>query len=116
MDTIKIYHNPRCSKSRQALKILNDKGLKIDIVLYLDNRLKYKELKSIINKLNISPDELLRKNEKIYKEISKNKNIFDKEELINLMIEYPNLIQRPIVEVNGHLIIARPPEKILDIL
>ena len=116
MENIKIYHNPRCSKSREALKLLNDKGLNIDIILYMDNKLLPEELRVLLRKLNISAKELIRKNEKIYKEKNIKNNIYSEDELIELMIEYPNLMQRPIIEVNEDIIIARPPEKIIDLI
>ncbi|MBL41630.1 MAG: arsenate reductase (glutaredoxin) [Rhodospirillaceae bacterium] len=116
MNNIKIYHNPRCSKSREALKLLNIEGLKIDIILYMENKLTFNELETVLSKLNISPIELIRKNEKIYKEIISIKNKFTDTELINFMIEYPNLIQRPIVQIEDRIFIARPPEKVLEFL
>ncbi|PPR76901.1 MAG: Arsenate reductase [Alphaproteobacteria bacterium MarineAlpha2_Bin1] len=116
MDNIKIYHNPKCSKSREALKLLNNKGLTIDIVLYMVNRLTYNDLKLILNKLNITPNELIRKNEKKYKELISIKNNPTDDDLINFMIDHPNLIQRPIVEIDGKIVVARPPEKILDLI
>jgi len=114
MIKIKIYHNPRCSKSRETLKILNDRGLNIDIVLYMQNKITKKELKYLIFKLGISAEELIRKNEKIFKQIKLNDKNLSEEKLINYMLEEPSLIQRPIVEIKDKVIISRPPEVILD--
>ena len=112
---IKIYHNPRCSKSRQGLEILEKSGRKFDVVKYLEEVLTEKELSEIIKLLNISPINLVRKNEKIWKENYKGKEISDKE-IIKIMIENPKLIERPIVINNTKAIIGRPPEDILKII
>lgn len=112
---IKIYHNPRCSKSRQCLAILKDKNEHPEIIKYLDTPLNEKELSEIINLLDISPIDLVRKNEKLWKESYKGKDLTDKE-LIKVMVANPKLIERPIVIKDGQAIIGRPPEKVLDIL
>jgi arsenate reductase (glutaredoxin) len=115
MDSIQVYHNPRCSKSRMALEYLRSKSIKFESVLYLENKLSESELKSILNKLNISPLELLRKGEEIYKTEIKNKSLSD-DELIKMMIKHPNLIERPIVIQGNNAIIARPAELMNTIL
>mgnify|MGYP001298989053 FL=1 len=112
---IKIYHNPRCSKSRQGVKILENSKQKFVTILYLENILKESELKKIIDLLKISPIELVRKNEKIWKENYKGKELSDRE-IIKAMIENPKLIERPIVINNDKAIIGRPPENILSII
>ena len=112
---IKIYHNPRCSKSRQGLKILENSKQKFLTILYLENILKESELKKIIDLLKISPIELVRKNEKIWKENYKGKELSDRE-IIKAMIENPKLIERPIVINNNKATIGRPPENILSII
>ena len=112
---IKIYHNPRCSKSRQGLEILEKSGRKFDVIKYIEEVLTEKELSEIIKLLNISPINLVRKNEKIWKENYKGKEISDKE-IIKIMIENPKLIERPIVINNTKAIIGRPPEDILKII
>jgi len=112
---MKIYHNPRCSKSRQTLAILNEKKIKFEIVEYLKDNLRKSELKSIIEKLEINPIELVRKNESIWKENYKDKNLSDKE-IIQAMINYPKIIERPVVINGKKAIIGRPPENVLKII
>ena len=112
---IKIYHNPRCKKSREGLEILEESGQKFKIVEYLKTTLSFNELKSIIDLLDITPIELIRKNEAIWKDHYKGK-ILDDDEIIYLMIEYPKLIERPIVINKQKAIIGRPPENIKQVL
>ncbi len=112
---IKIYHNNRCSKSRQGLQILEKSGKEFKVVKYLENVPTAKELKEIIGLLGISPIELVRKNEAIWKENYKNKTLSDNE-LIEAMVNNPKLIERPIIINDDKAVIGRPPEKILDIL
>jgi len=112
---IKIYHNPRCRKSREGLAILESSGKVFEVVKYLDDILSEKELTAIINLLNISPIQLVRKTEKIWKENYKGKDL-SYAELIKAMIKNPKLIERPIVVNNNKAIIGRPPSTILEIL
>ena len=112
---IKIYHNNRCSKSRQGLQILEETGKKFEVIKYLENVPTAQELKNIINLLGISPMELIRKNETIWKENYKNKTLSDNE-LIEAMVNNPKLIERPIIINGNKAVIGRPPEKIIDIL
>lgn len=112
---IKIYHNPRCSKSRQGLQILEDSGQKFEIVKYLEDIPTEKELRQVISCLDIKPEQLVRKNEAIWKENYKNKLLND-EEIITIMLEHPKLIERPIVIKNNKAVIGRPPEHIKSIL
>ncbi|WP_299120773.1 arsenate reductase (glutaredoxin) [uncultured Tenacibaculum sp.] len=112
---IKIYHNNRCSKSRNGLQILEESGKEFEIVKYLDNVPSKEELTEVINLLNISPIELVRKNEKIWKEEFKGKDLSDAE-IIDAMITNPKLIERPIVVNGNKAVIGRPPENILDII
>lgn len=112
---ITIYHNPRCSKSRQGLAILNDSGKEFEIVKYLDDNLNETELSGIIKLLGISPIALIRKNEKIWKENYKGKDLSDLE-LIKAMLEHPKLIERPIVVNDDKAVIGRPPEVIKEII
>ncbi|WP_299157500.1 arsenate reductase (glutaredoxin) [uncultured Tenacibaculum sp.] len=112
---IKIYHNNRCSKSRCGLEILENSGKEFEVVKYLDNIPSKDELKEIINLLNISPIQLVRKNEKIWKEEFKGKELSDTE-IINAMVNNPKLIERPIVINGKKAVIGRPPENILDII
>lgn len=112
---IKIYHNPRCSKSREGLQIVENSNIAYEIIKYLDNQLSEKELTQIIRLLNIPPLNLVRKNEKIWKEHFKGKEFTD-QELIKILANHPKLIERPIVVHNNKAVIGRPPSTILSIL
>lgn len=112
---IKIYHNPRCKKSREGLAILENSGKKFEIVNYLNDIPAQKELSKIIELLNISPIQLVRKTEKIWKENYKGKELSNAE-IITAMIQNPKLIERPIVIHNNKAVIGRPPENILELL
>jgi arsenate reductase len=111
MSKIKIYHNPRCSKSRIGLGILQDAKVDFEIVKYLDEVPSVTELKEIIKKLGIKPIALIRKGEKIWKENYKGKELTDAE-IINAMVENPKLIERPIVIKDDKAVIGRPSENI----
>ncbi len=111
----KIYHNPRCSKSRQTLELLKDRNETLEIVLYLDNPLTKTALLALIKKLGITPIELVRKNEIIWKEQFKNKKMTDSQ-IVDAMVQYPKLIERPIVVKGGKAALGRPPETVLNIL
>ncbi|MAB56629.1 MAG: arsenate reductase (glutaredoxin) [Aequorivita sp.] len=110
-----LYHNPRCSKSRQALQLLEEEGETIEIVKYLENPPTHQELKQVIELLGIDPIELVRKQEAEWRENYKGKNLTN-EEVIDAMIQHPKLIERPIAIKGTHAIVGRPPEKVLDIL
>lgn len=110
---IKIYHNPRCRKSREGLQILENSGKEFEIIKYLEDIPSEEELAKIIKKLNINPIQLVRKNEKVWKENYKGKDLSD-HEIVNAMIENPKLIERPIVINNNKAVIGRPPETILE--
>ncbi len=112
---MKIYHNPRCSKSRQGLAILNDANVEFEIIQYLKTPPSEKEIKDILSKLNMKPIALVRKNEAIWKENYKGKKLSD-EEIIKAMAENPKLIERPIVIHNDKAVLGRPPENISTIL
>lgn len=111
----KIYHNPRCGKSRSTLKLLEEKGESVETIEYLKNHPSKNELTEIIDMLGIAPLQLIRKGETIFKENYKGKVLSDKE-WIDAMIENPILIERPIVVKDGKAAIGRPPEQVLDIL
>ena len=114
--SITIYHNPKCSKSRQTLKLLEEQATGIDVIEYLKNPPTVKKLKEILSLLKISPRELMRKKETEYKELMlSNSNLSDKD-LIESMIKHPILIERPIVLANGKAALGRPPENILNII
>ena len=112
---IKIYHNNRCSKSRAGVDFLKNANVEFDIIEYLKTPLDVKSLKEIINMLDISPIELVRKNEAIWKENFKGKDYTDSE-LITILSNNPKLIERPIVVNGDKAIIGRPPEKVIDII
>lgn len=112
---IKIYHNPRCSKSRQGLALLESSGKDFDIIKYLDDPITAKQLKAIIALLKIKPIALVRKNEAIWKSEYKGQTLSD-EDIINAMIAHPKLIERPIVVNGTKAVIGRPPESILNII
>ena len=112
---ITIYHNPRCSKSREGLCFLEEKNIPHSVVKYLDAGLTIEELTKIIKILNISPIELVRTKEEIWKENYKDKTLSD-EEIIKIMSENPKLIERPIVINENQGVIARPFSRINDII
>ena len=112
---IKIFHNNRCSKSRNGLQILEQSGKPFEIVKYLEDTPSIDELKNIINLLNIAPIDLIRKNETIWKTSFKGKQLSD-DEIIKAMVDNPKLIERPIVINGNEAVIGRPPELIKDIL
>lgn len=111
---MKIYHNPRCTKSRETLAILKEEGKDIEIVEYLKEVPTAAELKQLLAKLNMQAEELLRKGEAVYKEKFKGK-AFSPEEWIEIMIENPKLIERPIVVNGNKAVIGRPPEKVKEL-
>ncbi len=112
---IKIYHNPRCRKSREGLQILEESGKDFEIVKYLENTPTKEELSDIIKLLGIKPIDLVRKNESIWKENYKNEQLSDNE-IITAMTENPKLIERPIVVNKNKAIVGRPPENIKKII
>ena len=115
METVTIFHNPRCSKSRSSLTILNEQGLEPEIRLYLENPPSEEELISILAMLNISARDLLRKGEPDYKTLNLANPDVSETEIIKVMTEYPKLIERPIVIKDGKAVIGRPPELILEL-
>lgn len=112
---MKIYHNPRCGKSREGLAILQESKLPFEIINYLETPLSSAELSEIIKLLGIPPIDLVRKNEAIWKENYKGRNLSDSE-IITAMVKNPKLIERPIVINNGKAVIGRPPELIKSML
>lgn len=110
-----IYHNPRCSKSRETLEILEQKEEQVKIVRYLEEVPSKLELRSLIKMLGITASDLVRKNEPIWKEQYKGKDLSDAE-ILAAMVVHPKLIERPIVVKNGRAVIGRPPEIINTIL
>ena len=116
MSAISIYHNPRCSKSRQTLALLEQQGVKPEIVEYLKTPPTADELDTILGQLGINARELLRKTEAIYKELNLADKTLTDQQLIQAMCEHPKLIERPIVIHNGKAKIGRPPEAVLEII
>ncbi len=111
-----IYHNPRCSKSRQTLALLEEKGVDLEIIEYLKTPPDQQTLADILNKLDIAAADLMRKGESVYKELNLGNKSNDTKVLLDAMVENPILIERPIVVANGKAAIGRPPESVLDIL
>ena len=111
-----IYHNPKCSKSRKALDIIKSKNFEPTIILYLVNKLSKAEVKKLLSKLGLSIRDILRTGEDEYKNNNlKNENLTD-DKLIDFLIKFPKLLQRPIVVKDNKAVVGRPPENILDIL
>lgn len=110
-----LYHNPRCSKSREALQLLEESGETIEVVKYLDDTPSALELKQIIELLGINPIDLVRTQEKDWKENFRDKNLTD-EQLIEAMIKNPKLIERPIAIKGTKAVIGRPPKNVLSVL
>ena len=112
--SIIIYHNPKCSKSRKVLEYIKDKNISPKIKLYLQEDITKKEIKNIVKMLGIKPMTLVRQQEEEFKSY-KDKDLND-EEVFNLLIKYPKLIERPIVVSDNRAVLGRPPEKVLDII
>ena len=115
MSDIKIWHNPRCSKSRQALKLLEEQGVAPQVVKYLDTPPTKEEIKALLKMLGISARELMRTKEAIYKELGL-KDVEEEEKLIEAMAAHPKLIERPIVIKGDKAVVGRPPEKVFEIV
>lgn len=111
-----IYHNPRCSKSRQTLALLEEKGVTPEVVLYLETPPSADQIKDILAKLAIKPRQLMRTKEALYKENNLADDSLTDEQLIDAMVRFPKLIERPIVLANNKAALGRPPEDILAIL
>lgn len=112
---VKVYHNPRCSKSRMALDYLKNIHVEFDVVEYMKNPLSKEELKETIKKLDITPMDLMRKQETDFKEHIKGKDLSD-DQLIQAMIDFPKIMERPVVIKMNKAVIARPAEKIKEII
>ncbi len=113
---VQILHNPRCSKSRATLQVLNDQGIEPEIILYQDAPPSVELLAAILKQLDMRPRDLIRKGQSEYKEMGLDNEQLSDAELIVAMIEAPILIERPIVLANGKAAIGRPPESVLNIL
>ena len=114
-DKIKIYQKPTCTKCRETIGILKERGVEFDSVNYYEAPLTAAELRDLVEKLGISPRDLLRKGEKVYRELKLAQRELTDDELIVLMIENPDLIQRPIVVRGKKAVLGRPPESVEDL-
>ncbi|MBY6213150.1 arsenate reductase (glutaredoxin) [Microbulbifer agarilyticus] len=111
-----IYHNPRCSKSRQTLQLLQENNIEPEIVLYLETPPDAAALKTILGKLGIAPRDLLRKGEDAYKELNLKDTTHSDDDLIDAMVSHPKLIERPIVVKGDKAVLGRPPENVLELI
>ncbi|WP_339414333.1 arsenate reductase (glutaredoxin) [Pseudomonas sp. EA_35y_Pfl2_R5] len=116
MTAMTLYHNPRCSKSRSALQLLEDRGLSPTIVRYLETPLNAEQLQELLDRLGIPARQLLRTGEDEYKSLGLNDPQLTNAQLIDAMVGQPKLIERPILVVGDKAVIGRPPENILEIL
>ena len=115
MQDIQIWHNPRCSKSRAAMELLESKSISADVFKYLETTPTKEQLKQVLSKLNINAKDLLRSGEDIYKELNL-KEIDNEDELVDIMLQHPILIERPIIIKNNKAVIARPIENLEELL
>ena len=115
MSKVTIWHNPRCSKSRNAATLLEEKGIEAEVVRYLDTPPSKEEIKEVLKMLGIGARELMRTKEAIYKELGL-KDVEDEEKLIEAMAAHPKLIERPVVIKDGKAAIGRPIEKVIELL
>lgn len=112
---MKIFHNPRCRKSRETLELLKNNKVDPEVFLYLEEKITQKYLKEVLEMLGIPAEKLVRKTEPIYKENYKGKSLSESE-WVKAMVKYPKLIERPIVIKGKKAVIGRPPENVLDLL
>ena len=115
MSKVKIWHNPRCSKSRNTVALLDEKGVDAEVIKYLDTPPSRDEIVEVLGMLNLSARELMRTKEDIYKELGL-KDVSDEDKLIDAMVQNPKLIERPIVIKDGKAAIGRPIENIIELL
>lgn len=112
---LRIYHNTRCSKSRQTLDLIQQAGQEVEVVDYLKTPPTADEISLLLQKLNMKPEQLIRKGEAVYKEKYKDKQLTD-QELIDAMVTHPVLIERPIVVKGDKAVLGRPPENVQELL
>lgn len=116
-DAVQIYHNPRCSKSRETLNLLKSQGIEPEVVLYLDTPADAPTIKSLLQMLGMSSArELMRRKEDLYKSLALDNTQLSESELIQAMVDNPKLMERPIVVAKGQARIGRPPEQVLEIV
>lgn len=113
---VTIYHNPRCSKSRAALKLIEERGIEPEVVRYLDAPPDASTLDELLGRLGLEPRELMRRKEPEYQALGLDDPALSREALIAAMVSHPRLIERPIVVKDGKAILGRPPERVLDLL
>lgn len=113
---VTIYHNPRCSKSRQTLSLLRDRGIEPEIIEYLKTPPDAATLKKILKDLDLAPRDLMRRKEAVYGELGLDDAALGDDELVAAMVDNPILIERPIVLAGGRAALGRPPEQVLEIL
>lgn len=116
MEALSIFHNPRCSKSRKTLEIIEINDVEVQVILYLQNPPSVSELNSLLEKLGMKASELVRKRESIIKELDIDLSSISNDDLISIMAEHPILIERPIVFNESSAIIGRPPENVEELL
>jgi arsenate reductase len=114
--TVTLYHNPRCSKSRQALGLLRDRDVELEIVEYLKSPPSATELDRILELLSMEPRALMRKKETAYKDLGLDDQSLDRKRLLQAMVEHPILMERPIAVADGRAALGRPPENVLDVI
>lgn len=115
-ETIKVYQKPTCSKCRETLGILKESGAEFDSINYYETPITVEELRDLISKLGVSPRDLLRKGEQVYRDLGLGEREVSDDELIKLMVENPDLMQRPIVVRGDKAVIARPPNNVCELL
>ena len=115
MSKVTIWHNPRCSKSREALKLLEEKGVEVEVFKYLDEEITKEDIKNLLAMIGAKPRDIMRTKEAIYKELGL-KDVEDDEKLIEAMVQHHKLIERPIVIKDGKAVIGRPPSKVLELV
>lgn len=115
MSAYTIYHNPRCSKSRTTLALLQEKGIEPEVVLYLETEPDAAEIRGLLDKLGITAAQLVRRGEDAYKELGLGKDSSE-QQLVEAMAQHPKLIERPIVVHQGRAVLGRPPENVLDLI
>ena len=115
-DKIKVYQKPTCSKCRETLKLLRDRGAEFESINYYETRFSVEELRDLVNKLGVTPRDLLRKGEQVYRDLELGKREVSDDELIRLMAENPDLVQRPIVVRGKKAVLGRPPENVEELL
>ena len=116
MEALSIFHNPRCSKSRKTLEIIEINGVEVKVILYLQDPPSVSELSSLLEKLGMKASEMVRKGESVIKELDIDLSNISNDDLISIMVEHPILIERPIVFNESSAIIGRPPENVQELL